>query len=117
MNAHHSKSELAFQLGELLESLKGETVIIEEWITRDRNRGYDRHFSIFNKFQFVVEKVMWQMSGGNFYLYGKDPIQYSFLTGELSGIENKNNELVIVEQYEDKTERKTIIRHMQSHYE
>lgn len=110
MSTHTLKSGLAIQLGELLEPLQGKTVTIEELITRDRDRGYDRHFSICNKFQFVVEKVMWQMSGGNFYLYGKDPIQYAFLTGVLSGITSENDEYVILEQYEDKTERKTVLR-------
>jgi hypothetical protein len=110
MNTNTLKSELAIQLGELLEPLEGKTIEIEEWLTRDRDRGYDRHFSIFNKFKFTVEKTMWQMSGGNYYLYGKEPIQYGFFTGELSSVTVEKKELVIIEQYEEKTERKTVLK-------
>ena len=110
MNKQHQiKSELAIQLGELLNPLEGKVLLIEEFITRDKSRGYDRHCSISNKVSFAVEKVMWQMSGGNFYLYGPEPTQYAFLTGELASISVDNNIYEIIEQYENKTERKTIL--------
>jgi len=109
MNEHTLKSDLAIQLGELLESLEGKTIHIQEWFTRDRARGYDRHCSILSSLVFAVERVAWQMSGGHFYLYGKEPTQYAFLTGELYDISVENNKYVIIERYEEKTERKTIL--------
>lgn len=109
MNKPTLKAELAIKLGELLEPLEGKTVSIEEWITRDRERGYDRHFSILNKTKFLVTNVMWQMSGGHYYLYGEEPYQYAFLTGELSEVTTTDHNYVIIEQYEDKTERKSVL--------
>ena len=109
MSDHTLKSELAIQLGELLEPLEGKTIHIQEWLTRNRSSGYDRHCSIINSLVFTVERVAWQMSGGHFYLYGKEPTQYAFLTGELFEIYAENNKYVIIEQYEEKTERKTVL--------
>lgn len=100
--------ELIEKMASALEELVGKTVEIRESISRDENRGFDRHCTVDNRFQLVVGRVGWQMSGGHFYLHGESA-QYGINTGQIASFMATATEITITEKYEAKTIRRTTI--------
>ena len=99
------------ELGRLLDALEGlvgKTVAIEESISRDRERGHDRHWSTASHFEFVVRRFSGAISGGQLALEG-DGTQYAMAAHAIAEASFEPH-LVICERFEQRTERKTTIR-------
>ncbi len=105
-----NKNKLAIQLGELLEKLQGKALTIQEWLSHNVERGFDRHCTIQNVMHMTVEKSMWHMSGGHYYLYGTNEQQFAFLTGQLNDIQILDDEIILTELFETKTVRKIVLK-------
>ena len=99
------------ELGRLLEALEdlvGKTVVIEESISRERDRGHDRHWSTSSHFEFVVRRFSGTISGAQLSLEG-DGAQYAMAAHSIAEASFAPH-LVICERFEQHTERRTTIR-------
>ncbi len=95
-------------LSNRLHSLIGKRVWITESLSRNRHAGHDRHFATLSRFMMTIEHASWTISGSNFYLDGAGGFSYSISSEHIVyfDIDDKGH-LIIVEQFESKTERKT----------
>lgn len=97
-----------------LQSLEGQYIEVSESITYDLQRGHDRHCTTRSGSKFLVERVLWTMSGGIFMIYGAHPFQYSISSGQLHSVELTQDGIVVRERFETKTERLSVLKAISS---
>jgi len=93
---------------ESLEGLVGKRVAIEESISRDRERGHDRHWSTLSRLELVVARVSGTVSGAQLILEGEG-MWYAMAADAITSAAF-GPVLTVVEQFEQRTERRTTIR-------
>lgn len=102
----------AEELSELIDlaiQLKGKTITISESISRNRTSGgHNRHFSTQTKFSLIVENVFAAFSGAQLLLTSSEA-QYGIALSNVAGFHRRENELKIIEHFEQETERLTKI--------
>jgi hypothetical protein len=91
-----------------LDGLVGRRVAIEESISRDRQRGHDRHCSTSSRLELVVARVSGTISGAQLILEG-DGARYAIAASAIASALFEPD-LVVVEHFEERTERRTTIR-------
>ena len=97
------------KLGTFIERLDGQRIDISEALTFNLEREYDRHATLYNRFEMQVRRTGWQMSGGHIYLFGENS-QYGFFSGYLSQVEIDGDKMVVHERFESQTGRKTTVQ-------
>ena len=94
---------------DLAQQLKDKSITVSESISRNRNSGgHNRHFSTYTKFSFTVENVFAAFSGTQLLLTG-DGAQYGIALSNVAKFHSQENELEVVEHFEQETERLTKI--------
>jgi hypothetical protein len=98
-----------------LQSLVGMQVWITESLSRNRQIGHDRHFATRSTFMLTLDHVSWTLSGSSLHLDGTEGFLYCLSVEHIVQFRTDELErLIIVEQFERKTERKTEIRVIRS---
>jgi hypothetical protein len=92
-----------------LGALPGQRVLIREALTRDRP-SYDRQATTFCQFYMQVQEVETWFSGAHARLWGSEGSEYDIaLLAVAAAHRDENGTLTVTEQFESKTERRTII--------
>ncbi len=91
-----------------LEALVGKHVIIRESISRDRASGHDRHWATTSQLELIVTRVGITISGAQILIDG-DGTFYAIAADVISSL-SFEPELVIVEHFEKRTERRTTLQ-------
>jgi hypothetical protein len=97
------------QLIDRLQGLIGQAVAIEESISRDRDRGHDRHWSTQSCLELVVRHVRGTTSGAQVILEGDATTWYAMSADAIAAVSYEPH-LVVAERFEQRTERRTTIR-------
>ena len=92
-----------------LENTRGKQVKIQESISLDRARGYDRHVAVENILLFEVRSINWQVSSGHIYIFG-EIAQYGIFTRVLHDVAVQGDVMTIIERIEPNTERRSRIQ-------
>ena len=101
-----------------LESWKGQTLLIEESLSRARKgrTPHDRHFATLSSFPLELKHVGWAISGSSLTFdghSGNHPSLYQQTTDNLVSVEIVNSmEIVFIEQFENDVERRSRIRRL-----
>ena len=98
------------RLLEALEALVGQRIAIEESISRDRDRGHDRHWSTFSRFELVVKRFSGTISGVQLVLESSDGDTWYAMAADAIVSASFEPSLVVAEHFERRTERRTTIR-------
>lgn len=97
------------KLIDLANSFKGKQVTVSESISRSRNKDkHNRHFSTYTKFSFTVENILVTFSGSQL-LFTNTDAQYGISLDGVATFQSNENELEIIEHFEQETERQTKI--------
>lgn len=91
-----------------LYALENQSVQILEQLCHDATRAWDRHCTLENRLCFGVERVGWQVSGGQICLWGAEQ-QYSLFSGHIATFELLQEGAEIVEYLSESCWRKTRI--------
>lgn len=95
---------------ESLESLKGKRVILRESISRNRSAGHDRHFATVTEFLLQISDIEPWFSGGQIRLIDSSGNGYGISIESTIRLHREaNGTIVIDEQFEQETERRTTI--------
>lgn len=90
-------------------AFKGQTIKIDESISRSRNIGnHDRHFSTHTFFTMTTEDIYIAFSGAQLIIQGNN-CRYGISLDSVVGYSKTVEHLEIIEQFEQKTERLTTI--------
>lgn len=89
-------------------SLVGKKIAIEESISRDRERGHDRHWSTVSRLELFVARFSGTVSGAQLILEG-DGMWYAMAADAIASAAFEPD-LTVVEHFEQRTERRTTIR-------
>lgn len=109
LSAEDSKAR-AIALGEFVQSLDGSHIQVVESISWRLGAGFERHSTIQNRFEFVVQSTMWTMSGGHYVLYGPGDTMLMLGTTKLAEFTVEDGVGTALEIFGSEAERMTVIR-------
>jgi len=105
----------AESLYQVFQSFIGQRIRIHESISRNREAGHNRHFAADSAFTMTLKYVGWAISGANFHLDSEEGFAYGLSSFDIVRYEmDEAGRVVIIEQFESKTERETTITPVQS---